>query len=176
MDKLPKNISFSQSEVNAYLLLSTKMVIFDIDYKTEKQILEICNNFYAKYKLNLRIYQTSNGHRVFLTNRKFNFINDFNILSQYTNELQADKQYLIFTFKRNRIFTARVAPKSINAANLSTIKDLVSQFETYKNNPNQSVTKYITSIKDEIILEDFKDFINEHDEITKAFNKNSILI
>jgi len=177
MDNLPKNISFSQSELNKYLILTTDMVIFDLDFKNENHILELCNNFYKKYKYDLRIYKTSNGYRIFLTNKKFNVISDFNILNNYTKELDADERYLIFNLKKSfKIFPIRIAPKKINAINVTTIFQLIDEFKEYQNNPNESVTRYITSIGKGIILEEFKEFIIQHDEITKAFNKDSILV
>jgi hypothetical protein len=177
MVTLPKNILYSSGELTKYLILTTEMAIFDVDSKTQNEILEICNNFYNKYKLNLRIYQTSNGYRLFLTNKKFDLALDFKLLMQYTKELNGDTRYIIFNLKKSfGIFTARIAPKKINAQEVSTMIELVNKFNDYKNHPNEGVARYITSIGNGVILEEFKDFITQHDEVSKAFNKNSILI
>jgi hypothetical protein len=96
---------------------------------------------------------------------------------QYTKELNGDTRYIIFNLKKSfGIFTARIAPKKINAQEVSTMIELVNKFNDYKNHPNEGVARYITSIGNGVILEEFKDFITQHDEVSKAFNKNSILI
>lgn len=176
MDNLPKSISFSESEITKYLLLKTDMAIFDIDYQTQDKLLVTCNNFYKKNRYNLRIYKTSNGYRVFLTNQKFNIIKDFKLLCVLTEELEADIRYLIYSVRKNSSFTARIAPKNINVVNVATMKQLINEFENYKNNLNKGVTRYVTSIGDGIILEEFNDFIREHDDLTKAFKKDCILV
>lgn len=176
MQNLSKNISFSNNGFTNYLVLKSSMVMFDIDYLNEKEILEKCNIFFKNHNLDLRIYRTKNGYRIFLTNKEINILSKFKIISDYTKELKGDMRYIYAVLFKQDKFAARIAPKYLSYINISESHNIEKGFINYINNSNESVSRYITSIGNGTILDDFKDFIEEHDNITKAFNENSILV
>jgi hypothetical protein len=53
------------------------MLPIDIDAKQDKDVIQSCREFSDKFKLDLKLYKTKNGHRVFITNKKFNIRKDF---------------------------------------------------------------------------------------------------
>jgi len=175
MENFFKYISFSKNHENKYLILKSPMILFDVDFISEEKILKISTFFSEKYKHNLRIYKSKNGYRIFLTDKKFNILVDRKLIYKYAEELNSDQRYFDISLKQNYLFPIRVAPKQIDAKNILDIRMIEEKFQTYMNDDSKSVARYITTIGNEIILDEFKEFINLHDQITKAFNKNCIL-
>lgn len=171
---LRKNIEFSTE----YLILTIyNMAIFDIKNVDQDIFLEKCKQFYKKYKLNLRIYKTRNGYRVFITNDKFHPINNKRILLKYGSEIFADQRYIIMINQKYLFhFSARISPKYLNILYFPFEKSVF--FKKYKEyeEKNEAITKYLTSIGDGKILEEFDEFIKDHDIFTKAFNKDFMLV
>jgi len=171
---MPKNVIFS----TGHLILTIKdMAIFDIDYNDEDNLLKKCNDFYIKNKLNLRLYKTKNGYRAFITNKKFKLINEEKLLKEYAKELYADSRYFICLRGLSlNAFNTRISPKYLDRNfHELVINDFIKKYEEY-HQKDEAVTHYKISIGDNIILPEFKDFIDEHDLLTKAFNKNFILV
>lgn len=153
------------------------MAIFDVDIISEEALLNKANDFYKKYKLNLRIYQTQNGYRVFITNKKFEVSKDKKTIIKYCKEMSADIRYInaLNGYMLNA-FNARISPKYLSRLKFPyDINTFFKKYEEYQNKL-ESITRYITSIGNSEILPEFENFINEHDLFTKAFNKNSILV
>jgi len=171
---LPTNIEFSTE----HLILSiSNMAIFDLDNISEDILLDKADIFYKNHNLNLRIYKTKNGYRIFITNKKFRVFQDKNILIKYCKEISADIRYInaLNGYLLNA-FNARISPKYLSRLNSPyDINTFFKKYEEYQNK-SESVTRYIKSIGDGEILLEFKAFINEHDSFTKTFDKNSILV
>ena len=152
------------------------MLIVDIDNQQDDKIIKNIENFYKKYNLNCLIYKTKNGHRVFITNKKFDITSDYDLIFHYYQILEGDIQYLqvSLTGKEN-FFHARIVPKYKKFRNKNEEK-ILKNFLKYQKDDSIAVTRYITSIGDGLILDDFKNFIAKHDKATKAFLKDSILV
>jgi hypothetical protein len=174
MDLSIENATFSSEHL---ILTIRNMAVFDIDSIKEEDLFKKCNNFYIKNNLNLRIYKTKKGYRAFITNAKFQFSEDKEILIKYCKELSADTKYLTMMSETYSIdFSTRISPKYLNIR-LSpfSFDSFYKRYQQYKQK-NEAITSYIKSIGNEEILQDFKHFIDQHDKETKAFNKNSILV
>lgn len=171
MTSISPNTTFSPE----YLVLKMKDILFfDIDRKDEEEIINKFNKFYNEYHYNLRIYQTKNGYRAFVTNQKFNIIFDQNKILKFYKMVDADERYLQASKARfNYFFVSRIGPKYLNTHDRG---NAIKNFMIYLSNENESVAKYITSIGDGVILDEFQDLIKEHDHFTKSFNHNSILV
>jgi len=171
---LPKNIEFSTEHL---ILTIPNMAIFDIDNTDQNLLLTKCQEFYNKYKLNLRIYKTKNGYRIFITNKKFHPINNKRILLQYGSEILADSRYIkIINSKFLYRFDARISPKYLSILYNPRLQDhFFKKYEEYQKK-DEAISIYLTSIGDGEILEDFNLFIKDHDLLTKAFYKNFILV
>ena len=153
------------------------MAIFDIDDIGEEMLLNKADAFYKNHNLNLRIYKTKNGYRMFITNKKFDLSKDNKLLIGYCKEISADIRYIktLITYSLNA-FDVRISPKYLSRLNFPyDINTFFKKYEEYQNKP-ESVTRYIKSFGDEQILLEFETFINEHDLFTKTFDKNSILV
>ena len=174
MDLSIENATFSSE----YLILTShNMAIFDIESIKEEDLLKKCNDFYIKNNLNLRIYKTKNGYRAFITNAKFDFSRDKQILIKYCKEISADTRYLnMMSETYSTDFPIRISPKYLNIRVFpSSLDSFFKKYQQYKQK-NEAITLYITSIGNGEVLQDFKNFIDQHDKETKAFNKNSILV
>jgi hypothetical protein len=174
MDLSIENTTFSSEHL---ILTIPSMAVFDIDSIKQEDLLKKCNDFYIKNNLNLRIYKTKNGYRAFITNVKFGFSNDKQTLIKYCKEISADTRYLnMMSETYSTDFSTRISPKYLNIRVFPTSLDsFFKKYQQYKQK-NEAITSYITSIGNGEILQDFKNFIEQHDQETKAFNKNSILV
>jgi hypothetical protein len=153
------------------------MLTIDIDRHSNDKIIKKCKEFYDKFKFNLRLYKTKNGHRAFVTNKKFNIKSDFAIIKTYFEFLEADIRYLTVACNNGELdyFHARIVPKQENFKTFDE-KQIIENFIQYQKNKDIAVCRYLDSIGDGYILEDFVESIKKHDYATKAFNKNSILV
>jgi hypothetical protein len=152
------------------------MLSIDIDAKSDEKVLQKCKEFYDKYKLNIRLYKTKNGHRGFITNKKFKIREDFDIIYHYFYFLEGDLKYLDVAFNKEiTYFHTRIVPKQENFKTFDE-KQIIENFIQYQKNKDIAVCRYLDSIGDGYILEDFIESIKKHDYATKAFNKNSILV
>lgn len=152
------------------------MLIVDIDNQKDDEIIKSIENFYKKYNLNSLIYKTRNGHRVFITNKKFDITSDYDLIFHYYQTLKGDLQYLEISLTgKENFFHARIVPKQNGFRNKNE-EQILKKFLNYQKDKSIAVTRYITSIGDGLILDDFKEFIAKHDKATKAFLKDSILV
>lgn len=153
------------------------MAIFDIDDLSEEILLNKVDNFYKNHNLNLRIYKTKNGYRVFITNKKFEISKDKEVLIKYCKEIYADVRYIkALNIYLLNAFPVRISPKYLSRLYAPyDINTFFKKYEEYQNK-SESITRYIKSIGDGQIFSEFETFINEHDLFTKAFDKNCILV
>jgi hypothetical protein len=160
------------------VILRLNMILVDIDLLEEEKVITLCKTFYKQHKLNCRIYKTKNGYRILLTNRIFNFKKDKTFLYEVYNFFNGDERYLDMLYTKELShyrFHARIVPKNENFASFNEEK-IKKHFLIYQKDNSVAVTRYITSIGDGLILDDFKDTIIKHDKVTKAFLKDSILV
>jgi len=174
MDLPIENAAFSSEHL---ILTSENMAIFDIESIKEEDLLKKCNDFNIKHNLNLRIYKTKNGYRAFINNARFEFSKDKQILIEYSKEISADTKYLYMMSQTYSIcFPIRISPKYLNIRVFPTSLDsFFKKYQQYKQK-NEAITSYLISIGNGEVLQDFKNFIDQHDKETKAFNRNSILV
>jgi hypothetical protein len=154
------------------------MVMVDIDLLEEDEIINLCKIFYKQHNTNSRLYKTKNGYRIFLTNKKFIFEKDKSYLYAVYDFFHGDVRYLDLIYVNQLSeykFHARIVPKNENFLNANEEK-IKKYFLLYQKDNSVAVTRYITSIGDGLILDDFKDTIIKHDKVTKAFLKDSILV
>ena len=154
------------------------MALIDIDSLSDEYVIKKANDFYKLNNLNCRIYKTQNGHRVFITNKIIDFYKDKDFLYDCFYFFNGDLQYLDIKYSNTLLkgaCDARIIPKSEKFKSLNE-KKVIKNFLEYQKNNSIAVTKYITSIGDGLILDDFKNFIAKHDKATKAFLKDSMLV
>lgn len=152
------------------------MLPIDIDARQDKDVIENCKEFSDKFKLDLRLYKTKNGHRAFITNKRFNIRKDFDLIYYYFNALKGDLKYLDVAFNKEvTYFHTRIVPK-IESFKTFDEQEIIKEFIKYQKNPDISVCRYIDSFGEKFILPEFETHIKKHDYATKAFNKNSILV
>lgn len=152
------------------------MLPIDIDAKQDKDIIQSCKEFSDKFKLDLRLYKTRNGHRVFVTNKKFNIRKDFDLIYYYFNVLKGDLEYLNCSFNKDiNYFHTRIVPK-IQDFKTFDEQEIIKNFIKYQKDSSASVCRYIDSFGEGVILPEFEAYISKHDYATKAFLKDSILV
>ena len=153
-----------------------EMLPIDIDARQDKDVIQSCKEFSDKFKLDLRLYKTKNGHRAFVTNKKFNIRKDFDLIYYYFNALKGDLKYLDVAFnKEATYFHTRIVPKTQDFKTFNE-QEIIKNFIKYQKDSNISVCKYIDSFGQDIILPEFETYISKHDYATKAFLKDSILV
>lgn len=152
------------------------MLPIDIDAKQDKDIIQSCKEFSNKFKLDLRLYKTRNGHRVFVTNKKFNILKDFDLIYHYFRFVKGDLKYLDVAFnKEATYFHTRIVPKFESFKTFDE-QEIIKNFIKYQKDSSISVCRYIDSFGEGVILPEFERYISKHDYATKAFLKDSILV
>jgi hypothetical protein len=160
------------------VLRTSNMLIVDVDLLNNDEIIQKAENFYKLNSLNSRIYKTKNGHRIFITNKIIDFNKDKVFLYNCFYFFNGDLQYLDIKYSNDLLKNgcdARIIPKYKKFQNINE-KKVIKNFLNYQKDNSIAVTRYMTSIGDGLILDDFKNFIAKHDKATKAFLKDSILV
>ena len=170
----------------AVVLNIENMLMIDIELLKEDEIINLCKIFYEKQKINSRLYKTKNGYRLFSTNKIFDVKKDKGFLYEIYNFFHGDEGYLnmLYSYYLPRCqfdekikckFHVRISPKNENFVTFDQEK-IKKHFFFYQKDNSIAVARYITSIGNGLILDEFKDFIIKHDKATKAFLKDSILV